>query len=60
MWTGASYSITDTFLMSVAYVHGFDNSVRSPIISRLGPIPGSLVQTNASADILIVGATIKF
>jgi long-chain fatty acid transport protein len=60
IYAGASYKVTDCFLMSVAYVHAFENSVRSPIISRLGPIPGSLVQSNVSADAVILGATIKF
>jgi long-chain fatty acid transport protein len=60
LYLGASYKIAECFRVSVAYAHGFDNSIRGPIVSPLGTIPGSSVQSLVSADTVLFGATFKF
>jgi long-chain fatty acid transport protein len=57
---GASYSFTRALMMSVAYVHAFENAVQGPIISPFGALPGSTAQSNAWADSFIFGGTVRF
>ncbi len=59
-YVGASYNVTERFKLSLAYAHFFENSVSGPIQSPLGPIPGTSVTSHASADSLIVGASVSF
>jgi long-chain fatty acid transport protein len=60
IYAGASYRLTDSFLVSIAYAHAFENSVTGPIVSPLGIIPGSSVQSKGFADTWLFGATVKF
>jgi long-chain fatty acid transport protein len=58
---GASYDVTSTFKLSIAYVHYFQNSISGPIIQPFaGPIPGSSVRAAATADSVILGASVAF
>lgn len=56
---GASWSVTPDCLVSVAYWHAFENSVKGPYQTPGVTIPG-FVQNTASADSFIIGATIRF
>ncbi len=58
--TGASYQVTDAFSLSVAYMHGFHNSITGPIVLPAGTVPGSSVSNSAAFDSLMIGATVKF
>jgi long-chain fatty acid transport protein len=60
VYFGASYNVTEKFVLSVAYAHGFENSVQGPYQTPLGTIPGASVQDTLSADTFLFGATIKF
>ena len=62
LYLGASYKVTDAFLLSLAYAHAFQNSISGPIESPIfgGAIPGTSVKSTVSADTLIFGATVKF
>lgn len=60
IYAGATYRISDVFSMSVAYAHAFENSIHSPIQTRLGPIPGSHVQSDVRADTVMLGATVRY
>ncbi len=60
VYVGASYRITDQFLMSLAYAHAFQNSETGPIITPLGTVPASSVTNTASADSLLFGFTVLF
>jgi long-chain fatty acid transport protein len=60
IYVGATWKVTESFRLSVAYAHGFDNSIQGPIVSPLGPIPGSAVQSTVSADTFVFGATFRF
>lgn len=57
---GASYQLTDSFLVSMAYMHCFENSITGSIVTAGGPIAGSSVTSTAAADSLLIGATVKF
>ena len=57
---GASYQLTDSFLVSMAYMHCFENSISGPLVTPAGPVPGSSVTNSTAADSLIIGATVKF
>ena len=58
--TGASYQVTDAFSISLAYTHAFENSVSGPIVLPLGAIPGTTIESSASVDMVLAGATIRF
>ena len=57
---GASYQLSDSFLVSMAYMHCFENSISGPIVLPGGVVPGSSVTSTAAADSLLIGATVKF
>jgi long-chain fatty acid transport protein len=67
VYVGASWNLTERFVVSVAYAHAFENSVQGQILvptptipSQTIAIPGSTVQSNVSADTVMLGATVKF
>jgi long-chain fatty acid transport protein len=60
VYVGASYRVTDSFLLSLAYLHGFQNSIQGPLVTSLGTVAGSSVQTSASLDAVVLGATVFF
>jgi long-chain fatty acid transport protein len=60
VYMGGSYNLTGNFLVSVAYAHAFENSVEGQIVTPLGAIPTSSVQSKVSADTWMFGATVKF
>jgi long-chain fatty acid transport protein len=58
---GLSYNFTQSFKFSLAYVHFFENSIQGPIVTPLtGPIRDSFVRTSATADAVLLGATVSF
>jgi long-chain fatty acid transport protein len=57
---GLTYRITNSFSLSVAYGHAFQNSVTGPIITPQGVVPGSSVTNQASGDTVLFGGTIIF
>jgi long-chain fatty acid transport protein len=58
---GASYDVTSTLKLSLAYVHYFQNEISGPIIQPFaGPVPGSSVRAAATADSVILGASVTF
>ncbi len=59
--TGLSYRLTCNEIVSVAYLHGFQNEVSGPIQAPgLGAIPGTSVTSNISADAVAAGLTIQY
>lgn len=58
--TGLSYMFADNWMLNLAYVHCFENEVAGPLHSALGPIPGTEVQSTASADAFSLGFTKRF
>jgi long-chain fatty acid transport protein len=60
VYVGSSYQLAGNFLVSIAYAHAFENSEQGPILTPLGAIPGSSVQSKVYADTVMLGATVKF
>ena len=60
LYAGASYKVTPAFVLSMAYAHAFDNSITGPLVTPAGPVPGSSVTSQVSADTFMFGATVKF
>jgi long-chain fatty acid transport protein len=58
---GASYEIINDFVLSLTYLHAFENSSQGPIeVPGLGPIPATSIESTASIDSIMLGATVKF
>ncbi len=53
---GASYEVNENITASVAWMHGFRNSIAGPILQ----IPGTTVRLDAQMDTLWMGVNIKF
>ena len=53
---GASYQVTENVTASLAWMHGFRNSIQGPILQ----IPGSSVRLDAQVDTLWAGVNVKF
>jgi long-chain fatty acid transport protein len=60
LYAGASWSVTDKLVLSLAYVHGFEGKVDGPIVLPIGAIPGTNVESRTSADAVVVGLTMKY
>jgi long-chain fatty acid transport protein len=58
--TGLSYQAGHHWIVSLAYVHGFENEISGPIVTPLGPIPGTRVTERAWLDSIIAGASVRF
>ena len=60
LYVGASYRVGDSLTLSLAYAHGFQNSIEGPLVTPFGAVPGSSVRNTASMDSLVLGATVRF
>jgi long-chain fatty acid transport protein len=59
--TGLSYHLTDCLIVSLAYVHGFENEAAGPLqVPGLGPLAGTSVASKISADALTAGFTLRY
>ena len=56
----ASYMIHGNVEANISYTHGFEASQSGPIVSPLGPVPGTSVTNKISADQVILGLTVYF
>jgi len=58
---GASYNLTASLKLSLAYAHFFENSVSGPILNpAVGALPGTNVTAKAAADTVSAGASITY
>lgn len=53
---GASYAMTENVTLSMAWMHGFDNSIQGSILQ----IPGSTVKLTTQSDSIIAGLNVTF
>jgi long-chain fatty acid transport protein len=53
---GASYDVTPDVTFSLAWMHGFRNSIEGPILQ----IPGSSVRLDTQLDVIWAGVNVKF
>jgi long-chain fatty acid transport protein len=59
--TGFSYNLTDQLILSMAYLHGFENSVSGPFYAPgVGPLAGTSVTSSLSADALAAGLALRY
>lgn len=57
---GASYNVTQSLKLSLAYTHDFQNAISGPIVQPfVGPVHGS-VRTAIAVDALYLGASVAF
>jgi long-chain fatty acid transport protein len=59
-YAGASWKVTEDLELSVAYAHGFENSIDGPLVGTLGHVPGTSVKNTTSADLVLFGVSVKF
>jgi len=58
---GLTYDVAKSFKISLCYVHMFENSIEGPIVTpAIGPIHGTEIKNSATADSVLLGATVKF
>jgi long-chain fatty acid transport protein len=57
---GASWRFTQRVVATLAYTHGFQNSITGPFLVPAGAIPGTSVTSTISSDILNGGLTVLF
>ncbi len=57
---GGSCYLTETVSLDIAYIHGFEARNTGPFQSPAGPIPGTSVSTETSADGLAMGLTVRY
>jgi long-chain fatty acid transport protein len=58
---GGSYNVTQRLKLSLTWAHDFQNSIQGPIIFPFtGAVPGSSVRSAATADLVLIGATVTF
>jgi long-chain fatty acid transport protein len=60
VYVGASFKLSETLTVSLAYAHAFQNSVEGPLVTPLGQVPGSSVTSTVSADTFLFGATVHY
>lgn len=60
VYMGFSYRVSDALSLSLAYLHGFENSVDGPFNTPAGPVPNTSVKSTVSADALVLGVSVRF
>ncbi|WP_168218875.1 OmpP1/FadL family transporter [Limnoglobus roseus] len=57
---GASWAVTDSLSMNVAYLHGFKNSITGPLVLPAGAVPGTSLTSSVGFDSIAFGASVAF
>ncbi len=57
---GLSWRVTDHWMLSLAYVHGFQNEISGPVLTPSGPVPGTRITETAYLDSLVAGVSVRF
>jgi long-chain fatty acid transport protein len=60
LYAGASWKVNEDFILSVAYVHAFENSITGPLVSTAGPVAETSVRNATSGDSVLLSLTVKF
>lgn len=60
IYCGGSWSLTERFKVSLAYMHLFANTISGPWVGVAGPIAGTSVTATSSADSIIASASFLF
>jgi long-chain fatty acid transport protein len=59
-YCGFSYQMAESWLISLMYGHGFTNELHGPLQIPGGPVPGTVLRSEAGADSLVTGVSILF
>jgi long-chain fatty acid transport protein len=57
---GATYQLSQDFSLSAVYGHAFQNSVTGPLVLPGGSVPGTSITNVASAELFLLGMTVRF
>ncbi len=57
---GASWKVTDHWVLSLAYVHGFQNEISGPLLTPAGPVLGTKITETAYLDSIVAGVSVRF
>jgi long-chain fatty acid transport protein len=57
---GGTFRWSDRVSSSIAYTHGFENSISGPIVLPAGTFPTTSVSEYVSVDILTIGMTVNY
>jgi long-chain fatty acid transport protein len=60
LYVGGSYQLSPALTLSLAYAHGFENTISGPLQTPFGAIPGSAVKNTTSADLVALQVSVKF
>ena len=60
VYSGVSWHFSESLIGSLAYIHGFENSIEGPYQTPQGPVPGTSVKNSVSADAVSIGVTVRF
>jgi long-chain fatty acid transport protein len=60
VYVGGSYQFSSHSILSITYVHAFENEVRGPVQSPLGPVPGTSVASTVALDVIAAGITVRY
>ncbi len=59
IYTGATWNISDNVALSASYAHGFENSIRGPLVTPAGSVPYATVTNLTSADLAMFAVSVK-
>jgi long-chain fatty acid transport protein len=57
---GAFFDLTTSLQLSLSYVRIFEGTASGPFYTRTGPVPGTNVSIDSTADSLVLGVKVKF
>jgi long-chain fatty acid transport protein len=60
LFIGSSLKMTDALTFSWAYLHSIPSGMDGPILTPLGPVPGSSVHVGQAVDSLMAGVHVDF
>ena len=58
--TGATIRLTEELSASVAYAYAIENSMKGPLVTPAGPVPGSNLKTSESVHLISVGLNVAY
>lgn len=60
LYLGTPYAVSDAFTLTVMLLHSFANSIEGPLVAPQGPVPGTTVRQDYSANGAAVGVSVAF
>ena len=60
VYVGSTYEFRPGWEVHCAYSHVFENSIRGPMLTTAGAIPGTSVKIETVSDIFLVGLSVRW